>query len=369
MSESAATPSAERQFPCTRCGAKLEFQPGTDSLICPYCGQKNAIAASTAGVPLLDFLVYTGQTAGVVETHDELVVHCANCAAETHLAADVTSGRCAFCGAPVVAEAQSKKLIKPAGLLPFLVNKAQGNALFRKWIAGLYFAPSNLSKRADQAGIDGAYVPCWTYNSDVQTAYTGERGDDYTTTETYTETVNGRPEIRTRTVTRTRWSNVSGNVRNDFQDVLVLATQSLPPQHANHLQPWDLAHVVPYADEYLSGMTCQSYQIDLAHGFEQAKGIMAPTIRQTIEQDIGGDHQRISSSDSRYFDIRFRHLLLPLWISAYHFNGKTFRFLVNARTGAVRGERPYSAIKIAGFIAAIVAAIAILIAIFTHLRT
>jgi predicted RNA-binding Zn-ribbon protein involved in translation (DUF1610 family) len=369
MSDLPATPSTERQFPCTRCGAKLEFQPGTDSLICPYCGMKNAIAASTAQVPLLDFLVYTGQMAGVAETHDELVVHCANCAAETHLAADVTSGRCAFCGAPVVAEAQSRKLIKPAGLLPFLVNKAQGNALFRKWIGGLWFAPSDLAKRADQAGIDGAYVPCWTYNTNTETAYAGERGDDYTTTETYTEMVNGRAEERTRTVTHTRWSNVSGRVENQFRDVMVLATQSLPPEQANHLQPWDLAHVVPYKDEYLSGMTCQSYQIDLAHGFEQAKGIMAGTIRQTIERDIGGDHQRISSTDSRYDDIQFRHLLLPLWISAYHYNGKTYRFLVNARSGAVRGERPYSAIKIAGFIAAIVAAIAILAAIFSHMHT
>jgi hypothetical protein len=254
----------------------------------------------------------------------------------------------------VVAQGQSKKLIKPAGVLPFIVNKGQANGLFRKWISGLWFAPGDLSKRADQAGIDGAYVPCWTYNANAQTAYAGLRGDDYTTTETYTEMVNGHPEVRTRTVTHTRWTNVSGQVFDQFHDVMVLATQSLPTDVANHLQPWDLGHVVPYADEYISGMTCQSYQIDLAHGFDQAKTIMAQTIRQTINRDIGGDHQQISSMDSRYLDILFRHLLLPLWISAYHYNGKTFRFLVNARSGAVRGERPYSAFKIAGLVAAIV---------------
>jgi hypothetical protein len=146
---------------------------------------------------------------------------------------------------------------------------------------------------------------------------------------------------------------------------MVLATQSLPTDVANHLQPWDLGHVVPYADEYISGMTCQSYQIDLAHGFDQAKTIMAQTIRQTINRDIGGDHQQISSMDSRYLDILFRHLLLPLWISAYHYNGKTFRFLVNARSGAVRGERPYSAFKIAGLVAAIVV-VAILVLVLSH---
>jgi DNA-directed RNA polymerase subunit RPC12/RpoP len=368
MTESTATVPAERQFPCTHCGGNLQFQPGTDSLICPFCGTRNAIASTTVGVPLLDFLAYSGQLAAATETHDALVFHCANCGAETHLAQDVTAGRCAFCGAPVVAEAQSKKLIKPGGLLPFLVNKAQANTLFRKWIAGLYFAPSDLGKRAEQAGIDGAYLPCWTYNTNTQSTYTGERGDDYTDTETYTEMVNNRLETRTRTVTRTRWSNVSGLVRDQFHDVLVLATQSLPPKQAEHLQPWDLAHVVPYADDYLSGMACQSYQIDLGAGFSHAKTIMAGTIAGTINRDIGGDHQRISTVNSDYFDIRFRHLLLPLWISAYCFSGRTFRFLVNARTGAVRGERPYSAVKIAALIAGIIAALTVLFVILSHVR-
>lgn len=299
--------------------------------------------------------------------HESLIVQCVNCGAQTHMEQDVTSGRCAFCGSPVVAEGKSQKLIKPGGLLPFIVNKAQANALFRKWISGLWFAPGDLVKRADQAGIDGAYIPCWTYNTGTETQYSGLRGDDYQEMETYTEFVNGHAETRTRTVTKTRWTPVSGTVRDRFQDVLVLASKSLPPQQANHLQPWDLGHVVPYADEYLSGMACQSYQIDLAQGFEEAKSLMQPTIHRTICRDIGGDHQTISSMASQYFDTLFRHLLLPLWISAYHYNGRTFRFLVNARSGAVRGERPYSALKITILILSIIAVI-VAAALFARLH-
>jgi DNA-directed RNA polymerase subunit RPC12/RpoP len=351
----AAPPTLEREFPCKRCGGKLQFAPGTDRLVCPYCGAENVIAVSGTVVPLLDFEVYAKQTVQSGEVHDALVVHCTGCGAETKLAADVTSGRCAFCGSPVVAEGESKKLIKPAGLLPFAVNKAQANELFHKWIAGLWFAPDALGKRAEQAGIDGAYIPCWTYNADTTTNYTGERGEDYQTTETFTELVNGRPELRTRTVTHTRWTPASGVVRNRFADVLVLATQSLPPKQAAHLQPWDVEHIVPYADDYLSGMSCQSYQVDLVGGFEGAKQVMAPVIRQTICRNIGGDHQRVGSALTDYENVRFRHLLVPLWISAYQFGGRSFRFLVNARTGEVQGERPYSPYKIAGLVAACLA--------------
>ena len=53
---------------------------------------------------------------------------------------------------------------------------------------------------------------------------------------------------------------------------------------------------------------------------------------------------------SEYSDVTFKHILLPLWISAYSYGGTSYRFLINARTGEVQGERPYSFWKIAGLI-------------------
>jgi len=45
--------------------------------------------------------------------------------------------------------------------------------------------------------------------------------------------------------------------------------------------------------------------------------------------------------------VTFKHILLPVWLAAYKYNGKTYRFVVNGQTGRVQGERPWSAIKIA----------------------
>ncbi len=362
----AAPPSLERQFPCRQCGAKLQFAPGTNQLVCPYCGANNEIAASSAPVPYLDFQTYCQQTPGTCELHEVLIVHCTGCGAQTKLAPDVTAGRCAFCGSPVVAEGVSKKLIKPAGLLPFLINKAQANSLFRKWIAGLWFAPTALSKRTSRPGSTaltspaGPITPTPSPNTPACAA---------TTTKPPKLLPNGSTAARkcaARTVTRTQWSPASGVVRNHFNDVLVLATQSLPPKQATHLEPWDVGHVIPYADEYLSGMSCQSYQIDLVGGFNAAKQLMSPVINQTICRDIGGNHQQITSANTQYHDVQFRHLLLPLWISAYRYSNRVYRFLVNARSGLVQGERPFSAIKIAILATACAAAIALLAIHFSH---
>ena len=72
------------QFPCTRCGGEAGISAGTPiRWFARIAELHNAIAAVLATVPLLDFLVYTGQLAGAAETHDQLVVHCTSCGAET----------------------------------------------------------------------------------------------------------------------------------------------------------------------------------------------------------------------------------------------------------------------------------------------
>ena len=53
-----------------------------------------------------------------------------------------------------------------------------------------------------------------------------------------------------------------------------------------------------------------------------------------------------SSAKSRYEAITFKHLLLPVWLLAYRYKDKPYRVVVNACTGEVQGERPYSWVKI-----------------------
>jgi hypothetical protein len=78
-------------------------------------------------------------------------------------------------------------------------------------------------------------------------------------------------------------------------------------------------------------------------------------------EDIGGDEQRVDHIDTQYSNTTFRHLLLPVWIGAYRFQGKVFQVAVNARTGEVQGERPYSAAKIALLVAAILLIVCVIV--------
>ncbi len=363
-----AGPGGQRDFPCGQCGAKLRFSPGSTTLTCEYCGCVNAITVAAAPIEELDFEATLARLQNDAPADDRIVVRCRSCSAVTPLKPNVTSQACAFCGAPVVATGESRKAIRPRSLLPFAVTSDKARESFHRWLASLWFAPSNLKTYASvQAGaggrLAGFYIPHWTFDAFVRTEYSGQRGDDYTDTERYTVNVNGRTETRTRTVTRTRWSHASGRVENDFDDVVVAASRSLPPATIDALGDWDLKALVPYSDEFLAGFQSESYSVELREGFTIAQVKMAEAIRSTIRGDIGGDHQRIDSMNPHYSEITFKHVLLPVWIAAYRYGDKTYRFVINGRTGRVTGDRPYSWRKIALLIAGVVIVVGVIIAI------
>jgi hypothetical protein len=97
----------------------------------------------------------------------------------------------------------------------------------------------------------------------------------------------------------------------------------------------------------LAGFRAEGYGVQLEDGFSEARQIMDRQIARDIRFDIGGDRQRIHSVGTDVDDVTFKHILLPVWLAAYKFRGKTYRFVVNGRTGRVQGERPWSAWKIA----------------------
>jgi DNA-directed RNA polymerase subunit RPC12/RpoP len=336
------------RFPCAQCGASLEYAPGAEVLRCGHCGHENPITAADAPIVEQDFRQTLRTLANAVTTRESIAIHCESCGASYSFDAAAHAGDCPFCGAPVVAKTEQHRELLPQALLPFQITRDQARSMFRQWLGSLWFAPGKLKDYArNDARLTGMYVPYWTYDADTATSYQGERGDDYQVQETYQTIENGKEVTRTRTVTKTRWRSVSGRVSRFFDDVLVLASRSLPREITERLEPWDLANLTPYQEAYLSGFRSEMYQVDLEPGFERAREIMAITIRWDIERDIGGDHQRIHAMDTRYGAISFKHILLPIWMSAFRFRDKIYRFVVNGRTGEVQGERPYSLWKIA----------------------
>jgi len=350
----------QKDIVCTNCAAKLVFEPGTTSLACPYCGTVNEIEIREESIDELDFEQYLREAENNKDVEVVATIACDACGAVTTLDKNVVSSECPFCGNKLIVKNEStSKQIKPKSLLPFKITSKEALESFKTWLKKLWFAPPGLKKYASQAEkIAGMYLPYWTYDSDTYTHYRGERGDNYQTTESYTD---GSGKSQTRTVTKTRWTSVSGSLNMFFDDVLVLASKSLPQEKTDKLEPWDLENIIPFDEKFLSGFRAETYAVGLKEGFDSAKLKIDPQIRKAIMKQIGGDHQRISWIQTTFSKITFKHTLLPIWISAYRFKDKVYRFIVNGRTGKVQGERPWCWWKIALLVLAIAGAIAAIV--------
>ena len=152
-------------------------------------------------------------------------------------------------------------------------------------------------------------------------------------------------------VEKVRWTPVRGHLSRLFDDVLVLASRSLPSWITDRLEPWDLHDLRAYTEGYLSGFQSEAYQVPLDEGFGVAHGRMRAELQRDVMAAIGGDLQRIDRMEVHHDGPTFKHVLLPVWLAAYRYRGRSFRFVINGRTGEVEGERPYSAAKIAFAIA------------------
>ncbi|WP_044008343.1 TFIIB-type zinc finger domain-containing protein [Leisingera methylohalidivorans] len=345
------------RFPCPNCGADYRFDPDAGALICDHCGQREDVRGGPwAGSALQeqDFRAALAEQLPDAEMEVTRVSACPNCAAQVEFDPDTHARECPFCATPVVTGTGSNRHIKPKGVLPFAMTERAAHKAMTDWLGGLWFAPGGLREYARKGRrMQGIYVPYWTYDAQTRSRYSGQRGTVYYVTETYRQ--DGK--TRTRQVPKVRWTAVSGRVQRFFDDVLVLASKGLPKRYTEALEPWDLSQLEPYQPQYLAGFRAEAYTVDLETGFAEAGQRMDRAIERDVRFDIGGDRQRIGGIDTQVSDVTFKHILLPVWLAAYKYRGKTYRFVINGQSGRVQGERPYSAVKIAA--AALAAAIVI----------
>jgi len=356
----APRPEGVRAFPCDNCGGNLRFDPRAGQMICAHCGATQEVSGAhgrARAIPELDFRAALDRALPEAEIEETRVLACSTCGAQVEFEPTIHAAECPFCATPVVTDTGVSRHIKPRGVAPFQLDERAAHDAMERWFGRLWFAPNGLRQYARRGRpMDGIYVPHWTFDADTRSAYTGERGTIYY--ETRWVMRDGK-RVRQQ-VAKVRWSPARGRVARFFDDVLVLASRSLPESFARALPPWDLAALEPYSPEYLAGFRAEAYTIDLAEAFTDARAQMDRTIERDVRFDIGGDRQRVHRIETQVSDVTFKHVLLPVWVAAYRYRGESYRFLVNGQTGRVQGERPYSAWKIAVAIAlALIAAGAI----------
>jgi DNA-directed RNA polymerase subunit RPC12/RpoP len=339
-----------RVFPCERCGAELVFNIGDQRLKCPHCGfEKEIVVPQNAAVAEQDFRETIDRLKQQAATRTEAEqkegtenhIRCEGCGATIVFIGTLTSSECPYCGCAVQREHVHAGgwRIPVDGLLAFAVTRDQAAINLSTWVRSRWFAPNEFRKRGATGKFNGVYLPFWTFDAMAACEYDGQRG------EWYWETVKrGDNEEQVR---RTRWWPVSGHFQRFFDDVLIAATAGIRRNLIDGLQPWPLKDCRPFSQEVLAGFVSRTYDVELEDGFTVARQAIDSALAQDVRQRIGGDEQRVDDIRTQLGAITFKHILLPVWMLAYRYQDRSYQVLVNACTGEVDGERPYSGWKIA----------------------
>lgn len=355
------TTSAALTFPCESCGAQLQYDASVRAMRCPYCGAQQAVQTQAPAGAVREIPIEEGlQRAARGLLAPVTTIACEDCGATVNVGQGERTARCAFCGSEKVLPREADpNLIRPESLVPFQVDKRGASDRFGAWLGTLWFRPSKLKKLASVEEMGGVYVPFWTFDALVVSRWTADAGYHYYETEYYEVTVDGRTETRSRQVQRTRWEPAWGQRRDGYDDVLVCASKGLPGDLVAKLSTFDTKRLLPYEPRFLAGWRAESYAIDLLPAWAEGQDRIASEQRTRCSRDVPGDTQRNLEVNNAFYDVTFKHVLLPVWIAAYRYDGKVYRFLVNGQTGEVVGKAPWSFWKIFLFVAAIVAAIAL----------
>ncbi len=337
---------------CPMCGGKMDYDPTTKGLYCPFCEYKQEIENDEYAMEQ-DFedAEATGNCDWGVETK---VVICKSCGAQTVYDALQTSGTCPYCGSNQVMEAQAQNTLAPNGICPFEIDKQTASANFKRWLSKKLFAPSKAKKSAEADKFTGLYLPYWTFDADTYTRYTAKYGID----RTYTDS-------RGETHTTTDWYYTSGNYDRFIDDELVIATDRHENSMLRQIEPFYTDRSVQYKPEYIAGFVSERYSKGLADSWDTASAQIKQKLKSEIERKVlrehGADHVNIQSMVTDYSNKQYKYLILPVWLSSFRYNSKIYNFCVNGQTGKVGGRSPVSPIRV---IIAILIFVAVLFLIY-----
>ena len=339
------TQQTELKKPCINCGAELKYQPGTKNVSCEYCGHQETISIDESGFKELELYPYLKEMGSQKHSEEVSMLHCKNCGATQHIEENYKSLHCVYCSMPLVLEDQFKEeWILPGAVLPFQIDRKKSYQIFQQWVKRLWFAPNKLKKAAlDPQFTKGLYLPYWTFDAQLQASYSGQRGEYYYETR---RVRNSQGKMVRQRVRKTRWYPASGRVSGFVDDTLVEASKQRKGRVPSKIAHWNLKLLQPFNSSFLRGFVTEKYTIPLKQGHLAAKSEAEDIARRWCRQDIGGDTQRITSMKVKLSEETFKHILLPVYISAYRFNGKEYNFFVNGENGRISGTRPYSAWKI-----------------------
>lgn len=301
-------------FPrCEKCHELLD----EGDLFCPSCGHE---------APGHEQQESTGR----IEVHR---FECTGCGASLTWELEAQGLRCAFCGRATLEERETICLPPPRLAVPFQIDQARATALFRESLGRGFFRPSDVHS-ATVTEMRGVYLPYWSFSADCHF---------YWTADSDAVPLGAKAE----------WAPRFGEHETWYEHVLIPASGALTSTETDKLGNWDLAQAVSWTPELVRDAPTEAFSITRKRARAQALQQLEKQVRKDTLPKIPG-RQRNVRINPIYTKLEAWPLLVPVWILAYEYQGRSYRFLVNGQTGKIEGTLPVSPWKVLAVVGLVV---------------
>ena len=344
-------------YQCPACTGPLQFEAGTDKLLCEYCGssytieeieamfaEKNEKAEEAAMAQNADeeqkeeaqrqTEEHGWDTSGMsddwgTDAEGMRAYNCPSCGAQLICDATTAATACPYCDNPTIVPGKFSGVLKPDYVIPFKLKKDDAIAALKKHYEGKVLLPEAFKKENHLEEIKGIYVPFWLFDGEADgdmsfstTRTRVYRDDDYEVTETFHYHV-----VREGTVS--------------FEKIPVDGSKKMPDDYMDSLEPFNYEELKPFSTAYLPGYMADKYDVSVEECGKRAdlraENTTADCLRNTVTGYTGVIETNRNVTLNRG---TVKYALLPVWILNTKWNGQNYMFAMNGQTGKFVGDLP-----------------------------
>lgn len=305
---------------CEKCREHLD----EGDLYCPNCGHEAPLSGRNQ----------EHRPAARIQVHR---FDCTGCGASLTWELEAQGLRCAFCGRAELLERETVSVPPPRLVVPFQVGREQAWSTFREWLGRGTFRPGDLRSASNVTEMRGVYLPYWAFSVECHSYWTADS--------------NLAPLDA-----HAPWAPFFGEHSQSYQHLLVPASGILFFTEIRDLGEWDLTQAVPYAPELVREFPTEAFSVTRRTARAKAFEELEKRVRTDCTPEVPGTARRNLKINPLYTGAEAWPLLVPVWILAYEYRGRSYRFKVNGQSGKSAGSAPVSPWRLlAAFVLAVIA--------------
>ncbi len=302
-------------FKCKNCGGNVVYNPEKHGMFCPFCDSMESEERK-------DY------------AESELQI-CPNCGGEVPVLEHTSATQCPYCDNYLIFNERVEGDYQPKHIIPFQMGKENCKKSLREKFKKCLFAPTDFLSEVRLNSMQGTYVPFWFYRCNTTCDFQGEgtKVRSWTTGNTqYTET---------------SYYNVVRNMDVGFEKIPVDASEQMPDDIMDLMEPYRYEQMEAFKPEYLSGFYGEKYNMAAVEAEGRARKKMEDDVKEMLKASYAGYRSmRVNRQNIDLHEIKAEYGLLPVWKYIYHYKEKDYPFYVNGQTGKIVGTAPLSKAKV-----------------------